>query len=109
MSCMGKLVLSGLGYFAFGGAESLGEFQSVIGFEQEANASSISREWIGAMLKYGEPGICHLKSPVYHWRDVGWGSNMNRERKCNASSRSRRSLYATLSAESNEIMCSGKL
>ncbi|CAM9261508.1 unnamed protein product, partial [Hapterophycus canaliculatus] len=42
-----------------------------------AEPSTTSRDWISAMLAHGEPGTCHLKSPMYHWRNVGWGSNMN--------------------------------
>lgn len=48
---------------------------------EETDASPMSKEWIGAMLAYGEPGTCNLDSPLYSWRNAGWGSNMNREFK----------------------------
>lgn len=84
MSRTGTLFVGGLVVLAAAGATTLGGAQPDVALAEEVDESTMSREWIGAMLSYGEPGVCHLKSPMYHWRDVGWGSNMNRKRKSNA-------------------------
>ncbi|CAM9358311.1 unnamed protein product [Scytosiphon promiscuus] len=78
MSRAGTVVLAVVAVLACAACampDSLGE--PVVGLVEGSNSTSMSREWLGAMLTYGEPGICHPRSPTYHWRDVGWGSNMN--------------------------------
>lgn len=38
-----------------------------------------SKGWMTDMLNSGESGSCSPMSRVYEWRNVGWGSNINRE------------------------------
>ncbi|CAM9358386.1 unnamed protein product [Scytosiphon promiscuus] len=73
----GISVLAGLIGLACTRAEILAVDQPLPGRQQPADEFSAARERIGALLAYGEPGICHLKSPMYHWRNVGFGSNLN--------------------------------
>ncbi|CAN0042110.1 unnamed protein product, partial [Ectocarpus sp. 12 AP-2014] len=37
-----------------------------------------SKGWVTDMLNSGESGSCSPTSRVYEWRNVGWGSNINR-------------------------------
>lgn len=79
MPRMGIHVLAALIGLVCASVNSLEPAQPTLGFPEPTESSTASREWTSAMLKYGEPETCHLKSPMYHWRNVGWGSNMNRE------------------------------
>lgn len=36
-----------------------------------------SKEWMKTMLSLGAKEECSPSRPVYVWRDVGWGSNIN--------------------------------
>ncbi|CAN0182913.1 unnamed protein product [Scytosiphon promiscuus] len=77
MSPTGTCVLAGLiGLALTGGTTEVVE-QPLPGLSRPAEQSSAARERIGALLAYGEPGICHPKSPMYEWRNVGFGSNFN--------------------------------
>lgn len=35
-----------------------------------------SREWMKTMLSLGATGECSASSPIYAWKDRGWGSNI---------------------------------
>lgn len=44
-----------------------------------AQEEAFSKGWMTDMLNSGEIGSCSPLSNVYEWRNVGWGSNVNRE------------------------------
>ncbi|CAM9288060.1 unnamed protein product [Ectocarpus sp. 13 AM-2016] len=43
-----------------------------------AQEQAYSKEWMIDMLNSGESGLCSSLSHTYRWRNVGWGSNLNR-------------------------------
>lgn len=46
--------------------------------EAEISGEPYSKEWMEDMLAHGEEGKCSPVRLIYEWRNVGWGSNMNR-------------------------------
>lgn len=47
--------------------------------QTEAHERAHSKGWMIDMLNSGEAGLCSPLSHTYRWRNVGWGSNLNRE------------------------------
>ncbi|CAM9265482.1 unnamed protein product [Ectocarpus sp. 13 AM-2016] len=43
-----------------------------------AQEQAFSKGWMIDMLNSGESGLCSPLSHTYRWRNVGWGSNLNR-------------------------------
>ncbi|CAM9336655.1 unnamed protein product, partial [Ectocarpus sp. 8 AP-2014] len=43
-----------------------------------AQEQAYSKEWMIDMITSGESGLCRPLSHTYRWRNVGWGSNLNR-------------------------------
>lgn len=50
-----------------------------IAMQALAQEQAFSKDWMTDMLSAGESGSCSPLSNVYEWRNVGWGSNLNRE------------------------------
>lgn len=44
-----------------------------------AQEQAYSKGWMIDMFNSGESGLCSPLSHTYRWRNVGWGSNLNRE------------------------------
>lgn len=48
-------------------------------FERMRTGNRFSKEWLKAELSSGSEGSCSPSRTMYKWRNVGWGSNINRE------------------------------